>query len=76
MAVSAAVQARAGARQKCHPASRAMALWPRLDRRALGRCGCDSARIARFISRRTRMSDKAIELLLNQWDAGERGSDS
>ncbi len=43
-----------------------MALWPRLDRRALARCGCDPARIANYVSRRTRLPTKAIEALLSQ----------
>ena len=40
---------------------RALALWPRLDRRALRRCGGDPRRIARFVSRRTTLS---IELII------------
>lgn len=50
----------------CPAALRAMALWPRLDRRALARCRCDPARIANYISRRTRMPARAIETLLSQ----------
>jgi hypothetical protein len=45
---------------------RAMALWPRLDRRALARCGGNPARIANYVSRRTRLPAKAIETLLSQ----------
>ena len=50
----------------CPAQMRAMALWPRLDRRALSRCGCDTARLANYISRRTRMPTPAIETLLNR----------
>jgi hypothetical protein len=50
----------------CPAAMRAAALWPRLDRRALARCGCDPVCIANFVARRTRMSAKAIELLLTR----------
>lgn len=50
----------------CQAQARAMDLWPRLDRRALTRCGCDPARIANYVSRRTRMPKKAIEMLLSQ----------
>jgi len=50
----------------CPAQMRAMALWPRLDRRALTRCGCDPARIANYVSRRTRMPKRAIETLLSQ----------
>ena len=50
----------------CPAQMRAMALWPRLDRRALARCGCDPARIALYVSHRTRMPIKAIETILSQ----------
>jgi hypothetical protein len=50
----------------CSAQLRAMALWPRLDRRALNRCGCDPARLAVYISHRTRMPVKAIETILTQ----------
>jgi hypothetical protein len=50
----------------CQAALRAMVIWPRLDRRALARCGCDSARIANYVSRRTRMPTRSIETLLNR----------
>ena len=39
---------------------RALALWPRLDRRALRRCGDDPRRIAQFVSRRTSLSIEMI----------------
>lgn len=50
----------------CPAQTRAMALWPRLNRRALTRCGCDPACIANHVSRRTRMPKQAIETLLSQ----------
>jgi hypothetical protein len=50
----------------CPAQVRALALWPRLDRRALARCGCDPARIANYVSRRTRLPTKAIETLLSR----------
>jgi hypothetical protein len=50
----------------CHAQLRAMALWPRLDRRALARCGCDPARLALYISHRTRMPVSAIEKILSE----------
>jgi hypothetical protein len=43
---------------------RAMAMWPRLDHRALRRCHGDTARIAVQVSRRTKMTRKAIETLI------------
>jgi hypothetical protein len=52
--------------EPCPALTRAMALWPRLDRRALARNGCDPARIARRISRRTGMPEQAIETLLSR----------
>ena len=54
------------AQAMCPAQLRALALWPRLDRRALARCGCDPARIANYVSRRTRMPTKSIETLLAQ----------
>jgi hypothetical protein len=54
------------AQELCPAQTRALALWPRLDRRALARCGCDPARIANYVSRRTRLPTKAIETLLSQ----------
>ena len=50
----------------CSAQVRAMALWPRLDRRALTRCGCDPAKIATYVSHRTRMPVKAIEKIISQ----------
>ena len=43
---------------------RALALWPRLDRKALRRCHQDPARIAALISRRTLLSPDAIKQVL------------
>lgn len=43
---------------------RALALWPRLDHRALRRCHGDTARIAIQISHRTPMTRKAIQKLI------------
>ena len=43
---------------------RAMAMWPRLDHRALHRCHGDTTRIAVQVSHRTKMTRKAIELLI------------
>jgi len=43
---------------------RAVALWPRLDHRALHRCHGDAARIAIHVARRTKMTPKAIETLI------------
>ena len=47
---------------------RALALWPRLDRRALARCGSDSACIARHVARRTSLSTEVIQALIEQGD--------
>ena len=44
---------------------RALAIWPRLDRRALRRCGGNVARIAAHIAHRTKMAPKAIEMLID-----------
>lgn len=43
---------------------RALAIWPRLDRRALARCADDPKRLARFVSRRTRLAPEAILSML------------
>ena len=50
----------------CPAQVRAMALWPRLDRRSLSRCGCDPSRIANYVSHRTRMPATAIEALISE----------
>ncbi len=43
---------------------RALALWPRLDRRALRRCNHDPSRIAALISRRTALPPETIRQIL------------
>jgi hypothetical protein len=43
---------------------RAMALWPRLDPKALRRCGHDPRRIASLVARRTSLSAEAIRSML------------
>jgi hypothetical protein len=43
---------------------RALAIWPRLDRRALSRCGGDPRRIARLVARRTALPQEVIVLIL------------
>jgi hypothetical protein len=51
---------------------RALALWPRLDRRALHRCGGDPWRIARLVSRRTTLSiDMIVGMLGNPLVSGQ-----
>jgi hypothetical protein len=50
----------------CPAALRALTIWPRLDRRALARAGCDKERMARYISHRTRMPLGSIETLLDR----------
>lgn len=42
----------------------ALAVWPRLGRRALRRCGHDPRRIAVLVARRTSMPPEAIVSLL------------
>ena len=44
--------------------SRALALWPGLDRQKLRRTGGDPARVARLVERRTRLPVEAIIGLL------------
>ena len=43
---------------------RALALWPRLDRKALRRCAGDTRCIVAMVSRRTTLPSDAIRLLL------------
>ena len=43
---------------------RALAIWPRLDARALRRCGYDPRRVAALVSRRTSMPIETIMVLL------------
>jgi hypothetical protein len=69
MAVHVTVEPRASqghAQTLCPEALRALSIWPRLDRRALARAGCDKERLARYISRRTRMPLRSIETLLER----------
>ena len=42
----------------------AMVMWPRLNRRALARCGCDARRIAAYVARRTSLSVEDITEIL------------
>lgn len=48
----------------CPLDERALALWPRLDRRSLRRCACDPRRMVALISRRTSLPQEAILALL------------
>jgi hypothetical protein len=48
----------------CRYNLRALSIWPRLDRRALGRCGCDPERIARLVARRTSLPIEAVLALI------------
>jgi hypothetical protein len=50
----------------CPAQKRALALWPRLSRRSVARCGCDPARLANFVSRRTQMPKRSIEAVLSR----------
>lgn len=43
---------------------RALALWPRLDAKALRRCGHDPRRIASLVARRTSLSADSIRSML------------
>ncbi len=43
---------------------RALALWPRLDMKALRRCGHDPRRIALLVARRTSLSVEVIRSML------------
>jgi hypothetical protein len=48
----------------CPLDERALFLWPRLDRRALTRCGCDPYRIAAYVARRTSLPLESIVAML------------
>jgi hypothetical protein len=48
-----------------------MALWPRLNHRALYRCHGNVARIAAHVAHRTTMTRKAIETLLADRQPGK-----
>ena len=50
---------------------RAMAIWPRLNHRALHRCHGNVARIAAQVAHRTKMTPKAIETLLADRQPGK-----
>jgi hypothetical protein len=43
---------------------RALTMWPRLDRRALSRCGGDVACITRLVSKRTALPAHSIRAML------------
>ena len=45
-------------------ANRALAVWPRLDKAALRRCGNDPGRMADLISRRTALPPESIRKIL------------
>jgi hypothetical protein len=57
------------AAETCPFTRRAMAIWPRLDRRTLARCGCDPHRIAAFVAHRTSLPIEVITAILED---GER----
>ncbi len=44
---------------------RALALWPGLDRRALGRCRHEPRRVAALVCRRTRLEYETVLALLS-----------
>ncbi len=48
----------------CPAQLKALAMWPRLERRGLVRAGCSPARIANYVSHRTQMPVTAIEKIL------------
>jgi hypothetical protein len=48
-----------------------MMIWPRLDRRALARCGCDSHRIAAYVARRTSLPIEVITAILEEGGPAE-----
>ena len=48
----------------CRYDLRVLSIWPRLDRRALSRCGCDPERIARLVARRTSLPIEAVLALI------------
>ena len=71
MAVHVAVEPRSNAgngrvQDLCPAAQRALTMWPRLDRRELSRRGCDKARLAKYVSRRTRLPLSSIEAILER----------
>ena len=46
--------------EACAYSRHAMFIWPRLDRQALARRGCDSRRIAQYVAHRTSLSVEQI----------------
>jgi hypothetical protein len=46
--------------------SEALLIWPRLSRRALARCGGDTARIAAYVAHRTCLSTDVIIAMLEE----------
>jgi len=55
---------------------RALAIWPRLDRAALRRCGDDPQRIAALISRRTAMPpEQIVQVLVMAGGPGDTAGD-
>ena len=52
--------------QACPFTHRAMMIWPRLDRQALARCGCDSERIVAFVAQRTSLPVDVVTELLEE----------
>jgi len=55
----------------CDVSRRALLIWPRLDPRSLSRCGCDPARIARLVARRTNLPVDVITAILVKADRAE-----
>jgi hypothetical protein len=54
---------------------RALALWPRLDRRALRRCAGDAHCLVRVVSRRTTLpADAILSLLLMPFVTQDEGA--
>jgi hypothetical protein len=47
-------------------AERAVAIWPRLDRRALAACGSDARCLATYVARRTSLPLETIVAILEQ----------
>jgi len=60
-----------GQRRQQDPRVRALALWPRLDRRKLARTCGDPDRVARLIERRTALPHEAIMIMLLRPWTGE-----
>lgn len=58
------LQPTTGALPATYLAQRALAMWPRLDRRALSRCNGDVTRITRLVSKRTALPPQSIRAML------------